>query len=410
MNETLFYFTNSYPYGLAENWKRNELNILKDYFEKIYVIPYHFGDNHEFRGYVDHRIEYIQPLFPNWCRKSLKKQLVALIFSIRFFGYLKEAMRNKVYLNKKKAINWISCSYTIHSLLKHPKLEEICKTPLKNSVFYFFWGREAAEMIPFIPLHIKVACRFHGYDLYEEDYGGYLPYQFYQLKRIDLILPCSKNGWDYLAIKYPFTAIKSFSSKLGVLSTGKTSRFNLNGTFTIVSCSSIIELKRLHLIAESISKVGTLIKWIHIGDGPLRKEIISICDNIKKENEFFSYEFIGILSNDAVFEFYSNNAIDLFINTSSTEGIPISIMEALSMGIPVIASNVGGTKEIVSREVGFLFEPSSTPNQIADLIIQYMRIPQVEKNKMSEQAQKLVLLEYDAYINAKNLAIRLTDL
>ena len=128
MNETLFYFTNSYPYGLAENWKRNELIILKDYFKKIYVIPYHFGGNHEFRGYSDQRIEYIQPLFPNKPQKSLKKQLLVLIFSIRFFGYLKEAVKSKVYLNKKKLIRWIASSYTIHSVLVHPKLSEIFKT------------------------------------------------------------------------------------------------------------------------------------------------------------------------------------------------------------------------------------------------------------------------------------------
>ena len=41
--------------------------------------------------------------------------------------------------------------------------------------------------------------------------------------------------------------------------------------------------------------------------------------------------------------------IDLFINTSSSEGVPVSIMEALSVGIPIIATDVGGTKEIVTK-------------------------------------------------------------
>ena len=56
-------------------------------------------------------------------------------------------------------------------------------------------------------------------------------------------------------------------------------------------------------------------------------------------------------------EFYRNNAINLFINLSDSEGIPVSIMEAMSFGIPCIATNVGGTSEIVVNGInGYLID------------------------------------------------------
>jgi len=44
------------------------------------------------------------------------------------------------------------------------------------------------------------------------------------------------------------------------------------------------------------------------------------------------------------------------MNLSETEGIPVSIMEAQSAGVPILATNLGGTSEIVNNENGFLVE------------------------------------------------------
>jgi len=62
----------------------------------------------------------------------------------------------------------------------------------------------------------------------------------------------------------------------------------------------------------------------------------------------------------------------LFINVSETEGIPVSIMEAQSAGIPVLATNVGGTSEIVDQENGFLVPNDFGVENISSLIIDYL--------------------------------------
>ena len=41
----LLYFTSSYPYGLGEQWKANELNVLVDYFDEITVVPHSHSGN-----------------------------------------------------------------------------------------------------------------------------------------------------------------------------------------------------------------------------------------------------------------------------------------------------------------------------------------------------------------------------
>ncbi|NJK95527.1 MAG: glycosyltransferase [Bacteroidales bacterium] len=51
----------------------------------------------------------------------------------------------------------------------------------------------------------------------------------------------------------------------------------------------------------------------------------------------------------------------MFLNTSLSEGVPVSVMEALSFGLPVIATDVGGTGELINDEVGMLINPEISP-------------------------------------------------
>jgi glycosyltransferase involved in cell wall biosynthesis len=53
---------------------------------------------------------------------------------------------------------------------------------------------------------------------------------------------------------------------------------------------------------------------------------------------------------------------------STTEGIPVSIMEAMSFGIPVIATDVGGTQEIVNKDNGILLHSQLDETDLASAI------------------------------------------
>ena len=58
----------------------------------------------------------------------------------------------------------------------------------------------------------------------------------------------------------------------------------------------------------------------------------------------------------------------LFINVSESEGVPVSIMEALSCGLPIIATNVGGVSEIVDAHVGVLIDKDFVFNDVSHAI------------------------------------------
>ena len=66
--------------------------------------------------------------------------------------------------------------------------------------------------------------------------------------------------------------------------------------------------------------------------------------------------------------YLNNNHVSVMLNTSISEGVPFSIMEAISFGIPVVATDVGGTSEIVDNIVGELIEPDFIPQRIAEIL------------------------------------------
>jgi len=67
----------------------------------------------------------------------------------------------------------------------------------------------------------------------------------------------------------------------------------------------------------------------------------------------------------SVMDTYRNNAADLFVHTSRSEGSPFVIMEALSCGLPVAATDAGGVAELVDSSVGRLFPNAIEPEELA---------------------------------------------
>jgi glycosyltransferase involved in cell wall biosynthesis len=92
------------------------------------------------------------------------------------------------------------------------------------------------------------------------------------------------------------------------------------------------------------------------------------------------------LSNKEVLNYYRNNPVDLFINVSESEGIPVSIMEAISFGIPVIATNVGGTSEIVTDKFGILLPKNISASELSKTIDEFISRSVEDKKKMKLHA------------------------
>ncbi len=182
------------------------------------------------------------------------------------------------------------------------------------------------------------------------------------------------------------TADKLTISRLG---TEKKSDFlnqkSQDGVFRLFSCSRVIPLKRLDLLMDALEywQNGKL-EWTHIGDG---SDLVGLKERAETlDSSVVTVRFLGECSNDEVHQYYQQNAVDLFVNVSTTEGIPVTFMEAMSYGIPVFATDVGGSGEIVDGDTGILVEADSTPEQLCERLLAFAKLDEDCKDKMRQAA------------------------
>ncbi len=90
---------------------------------------------------------------------------------------------------------------------------------------------------------------------------------------------------------------------------------------------------------------------------------------------------LGFTANYDILNFYKSNPVDLFINVSESEGIPVTIMEAMSYGILCLATDVGGVKEIVFEGVGNLLDPRCDPGMISEAITSELPNPAIDNKR-----------------------------
>ena len=102
--------------------------------------------------------------------------------------------------------------------------------------------------------------------------------------------------------------------------------------------------------------------------------------------------------------------MDLFINVSEYEGIPVSIMEAISAGIPVIATDVGGTSEIIDEKFGKLIPKDFKVEYLAEIITKFHFKSFEEKNEMRNSARLFWNEKFNAEKNYNEFAKYLLEL
>lgn len=120
----------------------------------------------------------------------------------------------------------------------------------------------------------------------------------------------------------------------------------------LVSVANLVPYKDYATVLRSLSVIkqkGIPFHYIAIGEGSERRGIEGIVDELNLLKEV---SFIGRRS-DVKEILYSS---DIFIHSSLGEGCSNAILEAMAAGLPIIASNTGGTSEVVDNSIGRLFE------------------------------------------------------
>jgi len=124
-----------------------------------------------------------------------------------------------------------------------------------------------------------------------------------------------------------------------------------------------------------------------IGDGPKRKEL----ERFIKENKLKEkVKLLGAVSREKVFEILKKS--DIFVLISNWEGFPYTIIEAMSCGLPVIASDVGGIREAVNDDCGILVERGNK-EEIEKALEKLLKNPSLAK-EMGEKSRARVKKEF----------------
>jgi len=106
---------------------------------------------------------------------------------------------------------------------------------------------------------------------------------------------------------------------------------------------------------------------------------------------------------EQVLDFYTRNEVSFFINLSSSEGMPFAMMEAMSFGVPVIATAVGGVPEAVGKGGGVLVPVDASADAIAQTINNTIRQPDW-RARLGAEARLCQRTHYSAKKNSQAFA------
>lgn len=399
MNEHLILITKNYPFDHGEEFIENEITYLSGFFRKITVIATACSSNSKCtRKIPANAVAYKLNDSSNRITRYVSNVIKGLFLTGR--EEVKTEIRNVKGVKRKAAILYLAARSRgiFHKIIKDQK---ICADIMSDGpLIYCYWFLDLPLTAAYLkeamphPDQCAIISRAHGYDLYEERSAvAYHPFRKYVLDTINCVFPCSENGTQYLKTRYPAYSGKIKTAYLGTNDCGVVDKTETH-EFRIVTCSGLIPVKRLYLLAEALCLIDRQldadILWYCIGDGPQRTELQKLTADLKKVHVCF----LGRVENRCVMELYKKLSPNLFINVSSSEGLPVSVMEAISMGIPVFATDVGGTNEIVIDGVtGHLLPKDISPENLAAEIMSFMN---------SENAYPEARAYWDRHFNAEN--------
>jgi glycosyltransferase involved in cell wall biosynthesis len=404
--KTLVLITSAYPFGSGESFIETEFPFLHKAFSRIIIIARNLSEP-QTRNLPDDVIVFrynVSSTFSEFMRLPILLVRNSLLICWIINQELSDRKSRHCPLGLRKKI------FLIRKLIKAFQFKEFIDSKIhslgifSDIVFYSYWLTTSAHSIGLLDYKrcLKIS-RAHGSDLYEEKSPlGYLPLLKFVSERLDSIFFVSEHGKNYFYEKTASEDHKLTVSRLGISApVVRTSVVSEKDIITIVSCSNLVPLKRVGLIIEALGciKIIRKIKWIHLGDGPLRHNLENLAESLLEAKENIRYEFKGRRPNNEILEFYSNNRVDLFLNASSSEGIPVSIMEAQSFGIPVIATDTGGVNELVAAGTGFLLPVDFKPEDLAEKICLYLKMTEEEIKKIRNNAIQNQKSRFDANKN-----------
>lgn len=392
----------------------NEIKYASSIFKRVVIIcPY--DDN--FKKAINNLCN-VDVLF--YSKKELYKNVIfslTNIFKKNKRLELLDSIKSNVF--SKNYIKQFLYFLTIDRILKY-KIANVLKLDYNDSsnwIFYSAWYYATAYAVTEAKKkykYAKVISLAHSFEidpiknkfimvLFRKQYHGKLDKVSFISKNVfnEYKENIAKNlGLDICNTEVRYLGVKKLCNGI--------SDYSKDGIIRVVSCSHIVPVKRIDLIFRALENIKDIpIEWVHFGDGSQMKYIEELVKNNSNSN--LTVKLLGARENFEIHNYYKNNTVDIFINLSKSEGIPVAIMEAIAYGIPIIATDVGGNSEIVNNDFGRLISANPTFDEIKHAIFELIYCTDEEKIQIRKNALNYYenffnsdLLRYEFFTDLKN--------
>jgi colanic acid/amylovoran biosynthesis glycosyltransferase len=172
----------------------------------------------------------------------------------------------------------------------------------------------------------------------------------------------------------------------------------------IIMVGRLVPTKGPLLLLQAIERVrdnGIAVSLTLVGDGPERPDLEAYIRNHEMRD---IVTLTGALNHDQTL--FRVAAADLFVLASFAEGIPVSLMEAMALGVPCISTYIAGIPELIESGRDGILVPAGSVHDLTEAILRLARDSGLRR-RLAEAACHRILREYSLIDNLKLLATTL---
>ena len=309
---------------------------------------------------------------------------------------------------------WLKTIFTIYKLGKNKDLIFVNGLGTEATIANIFLKKKIIRKIVGDPVWERAYSKAKISESFDEfqvkNYGFSISLQkkvrSFSIKKSDIVVTPSQHLKNFILNL-------GFKNKIEIINNGvfipeENTKIFTNDQINITIVSRLVSHKNIEKIIKAISDLNSpLINLNIIGDGPELNQLQKISlESNNKDNIIFH----GKLNRDEINHIFLNS--DIYIQASNYEGLPHSLLEAMSYGIPVLCTPVGECKDILGNEDrGYILDLPVSKNNIKSKISEIIGEKDIA-NKKGERGKNIINEKYNltnSFNLYKNLFTRLLE-
>ena len=309
---------------------------------------------------------------------------------------------------------WLKTIFTIYKLGKNKDLIFVNGLGTEATIANIFLKKKIIRKIVGDPVWERAYSKAKISESFDEfqvkNYGFSISLQkkvrSFSIKKSDIVVTPSQHLKNFILNL-------GFKNKIEIINNGvfipeENTNIFTNDQINITIVSRLVSHKNIEKIIRAISDLNNPLIYLNIiGDGPELNQLQKISlESNNKDNIIFH----GKLNRDDINHIFLKS--DIYIQASNYEGLPHSLLEAMSYGIPVLCTPVGECKEILGNEDrGYILDLPVSKNNIKSKISEIIGEKDIA-NKKGERGKDFINEKYNltnSFNLYKNLFTRLLE-